>query len=169
MSRPPSQNSLDESLPNVVFRRLDLEPWPWHKQNKIMSYSWSSHATSNVCWFCCWLLATGGELSKREGVLFHWWPFSSKWSDDLQLFYTDISLLWTSKPPSFWWISVWNGVSLSFLSFWGGAFGSERVHFHVQGVLAHPQNPYFSAPAVGYRAGEMIPEVEGTRPWGPSR
>ena len=20
----------------------------------------------------------GGELSKREGVLFHWWPFSSK-------------------------------------------------------------------------------------------
>ena len=35
----------------------------------------------------------GGELSKREGVLFHWWPFSSKRNDDLQLFYTDISLI----------------------------------------------------------------------------
>ena len=32
----------------------------------------------------------GGELSKREGVLFHWWPFSSKRNDELQLFYTDI-------------------------------------------------------------------------------
>ena len=34
----------------------------------------------------------GGELSRREGVLFHWWPFSSKRNDGLQLFYTDISL-----------------------------------------------------------------------------
>ena len=37
--------------------------------------------------------AIGGELSKREGVLFHWWPFSSKRNDRLQLFYTDISLI----------------------------------------------------------------------------
>ena len=35
----------------------------------------------------------GGELSKREGVLFHWWPFISKRSNKLQLFYTDISLI----------------------------------------------------------------------------
>ena len=35
----------------------------------------------------------GGELSKREGVLFHWWPFSSKRNDRLQLFYTDITLM----------------------------------------------------------------------------
>ena len=83
----------------------------------------------------------GGELSKREGVLFQWWPFSSKRNDELHLSYTDISLIWTSKPQYLWWISVWNGVSLSLLSFWGGAFSSERVHFHVQGVLAHPQNP----------------------------
>ena len=34
-----------------------------------------------------------GELSKREGVLFHWWLFSSKRNDELQLFYTDISLI----------------------------------------------------------------------------
>ena len=25
----------------------------------------------------------GGELSKCEGVLFHWWPFSSKRNDEL--------------------------------------------------------------------------------------
>ena len=31
----------------------------------------------------------GGELSKCEGVLFHWWPYSSKRNDRLQLFYTD--------------------------------------------------------------------------------
>ena len=43
--------------------------------------------------------AMGGGLSKREGVLFHWWPFSSKRNDELQLFYTDKSLTWTSKPP----------------------------------------------------------------------
>ena len=39
------------------------------------------------------LLTMGGELSKREGVLFHWWPFSSKRNDELQLFYRDISLI----------------------------------------------------------------------------
>ena len=32
----------------------------------------------------------GGELSKREGVLFHWWLFISKRNDRLQLVYTDI-------------------------------------------------------------------------------
>ena len=35
----------------------------------------------------------GGKLSKREGVLFHWWSSSSKRNDELQLFYTDISLI----------------------------------------------------------------------------
>ena len=34
-----------------------------------------------------------------------------------------------------------NGVSSSFPFILRGAFGSERVRFHVQGVLAHPQNP----------------------------
>ena len=40
-----------------------------------------------------WDVTIGGELSKREGVLFHWWPFSSKRNDRLQLFYADISLI----------------------------------------------------------------------------
>ena len=31
----------------------------------------------------------GGELSKREGALFHWWPFISKRNGELQLVYTD--------------------------------------------------------------------------------
>ena len=31
-------------------------------------------------------------------VLFHWWPFGSKRNDEVQLFYTDISLTQTSKP-----------------------------------------------------------------------
>ena len=31
----------------------------------------------------------GGELSKREEVLFHWWPFSSKRNDRLQPFYPE--------------------------------------------------------------------------------
>ena len=31
----------------------------------------------------------GGELSKREGVLFHWWPFSSKRNDRLRPFYPE--------------------------------------------------------------------------------
>ena len=41
----------------------------------------------------------GWRLSKREGVLFHWWLFSSNQSDRLQPFYPDINLIWTSKPP----------------------------------------------------------------------
>ena len=45
------------------------------------------------------LVGMGGELLKREGVHFHWWPFSSKRNDELQLFYTDISLIRTSKLP----------------------------------------------------------------------
>ena len=40
-------------------------------------------------------MTMGGELSKREGVLFHWWPSISKRSNKLQLFYTDISLIQT--------------------------------------------------------------------------
>ena len=33
-----------------------------------------------------WLSNMGGELSKRQGVLFHWWPFGSKRNDRLKLF-----------------------------------------------------------------------------------
>ena len=33
----------------------------------------------------------GGELSKRQGVLFHWWPFGSKRNDRLKYF-NEISL-----------------------------------------------------------------------------
>ena len=39
------------------------------------------------------LRSVGEELSKRKGVLFHWWPLSSKWNDRLQQFFTDISLI----------------------------------------------------------------------------
>ena len=30
------------------------------------------------------------QLSKRQGVLFHWWPFSSKCNNRLQLFFCSI-------------------------------------------------------------------------------
>ena len=38
-------------------------------------------------------LSMGGKLSKREGVLFHWWLFSSNQSDILQPFYPHINLI----------------------------------------------------------------------------
>ena len=39
----------------------------------------------------------GGELSKHEGVLFHFWPLSSKRNDKLQSFFPDMNLIQTSK------------------------------------------------------------------------
>ena len=45
-------------------------------------------------------LPIGGELSKREGVLFHWWSFSSKRNDRLQLFYTDTHHLTSPSMPN---------------------------------------------------------------------
>ena len=42
----------------------------------------------------------GGELSKREGVLFHWWSFSSNRNDRLQLFYTDTHHLTSPSMPN---------------------------------------------------------------------
>ena len=121
----------------------------WHLCTK---YLWTndtlSVAASLVAWLRTCQLAIGGELSKREGVLFHWWSFSSKRNDRLQLFYTDTRhltspsmLIWTSKSHNFVGYLFETVLHQVFFSFWGGAFGSERVHFHVQGVLAHPQNP----------------------------
>ena len=43
----------------------------------------------------------GGELSKCEGVPFHWWLFSSKRNDKLRPFYPDINLIGTSKHHKF--------------------------------------------------------------------
>ena len=85
----------------------------------------------------------GGELSKREGVLFHWWPFSSKQNDILQLFYTDISLVNGQNHHNiigYLFETVFHQIFLSFLGVLLAVRGCTFM-FRLQGVLAHPQNP----------------------------